>query len=173
MSHTWECALRKTYYKFRNTGTRNYGTRNTDGTAEHWRNTGTQAQAERRKTDGAIEIPQNSGTGEYQRNNGTTKQHQEILPIQNDDILSRQHKKVERLHKCSNILKLKLSSEKEDGVFFFILFIIFNHVIWSLRALVYISPSCKVSFYCTSVEVYQIILKLRCWPLVFIFYKAF
>ena len=83
--------LEKDILKTRNTGTRNYGTRNTDGTAEHWRNTGTQAQAEQRKTDGTVEIPQNSGTGEYQRNNGTTKQHQEILPIQNDDILSRQH----------------------------------------------------------------------------------
>ena len=162
MSQTWECALRKTYYK--TTGTRNYGT------AEHWRNTGTQAQAEQRKTDGTIEIPQNSGTGEYQRNNGTTPRdttNTERRPIEQTTWKNR------TFTKCSNILKLKLSSEKEDGVFFFILFIIFNHVIWSLRALVYISPSCKVSFYCTSVEVYQIILKLRCWPLVFILYKAF
>ena len=30
-----------------------------------------------------------------QQNNGTTKQHQEILPIQNDDILSRQHNKIQ------------------------------------------------------------------------------
>ena len=60
------------YFKTRNTRTRNTG-----GTlAEHWRNNGTLAS-------------QNSGTREEPRNNGTTKQHQEVLPIQNDEILSR------------------------------------------------------------------------------------
>ena len=59
-------------------GTPEHGTlaehQNTGGTPEHWRNNG---------------MPRNSGTCEEQRNNVTTKQHQEILPIQNDDILGR------------------------------------------------------------------------------------
>ena len=36
-----------------------------------------------------IGIPQNSGTCGEQQNNVTTKQHQKILPIQDDDTLSR------------------------------------------------------------------------------------
>ena len=54
---------------------------------EHRQNTGT--MAEQQNTGRTIGIPENSGTCEEQRNNVTTKQHQEILPIQNDDILSR------------------------------------------------------------------------------------
>ena len=61
-----------TYCKTRNTGTRNYGT-----------------LAEQRNTGRTIGIPRNSGTCGKQWNNVTTKQHQEILPIQNDEILSR------------------------------------------------------------------------------------
>ena len=70
------------YFKTRNTRTRNTGGtlvehwRNTGGTPEHWRNNGTLAS-------------KNSGTREQPWNNGTTKQHQEVLPIQNDEILSR------------------------------------------------------------------------------------
>ena len=54
---------------------------------EHRQNTGT--MAEQQNTGRTIGIPENSGTCEEQRNNVTTKQHQEILPIQNNDILSR------------------------------------------------------------------------------------
>ena len=43
---------------------------------------------EQRNNGGTFGIPLNSGTGEHQRNNGTTKQYREISPIQNDDILS-------------------------------------------------------------------------------------
>ena len=35
---------------------------------------------EQRNTGGIIGIPRSGGTGEEQRNNGTAKQHQEILP---------------------------------------------------------------------------------------------
>ena len=52
---------------------------------EHWRNAGT--LVEQRSTDKTIKIQ--CGTGEHQRNNGTTKQHQEILPIQNKHMLSK------------------------------------------------------------------------------------
>ena len=51
--------------------------------------------AEQQNTGRTIGIPENSGTCEEQRNNVTTKQHQEILPIQNDDILSRSHNKIQ------------------------------------------------------------------------------
>ena len=51
-------------------------------TPEHWQNI-------QPNTGRSIGIPQNSGTCEEQRNNVTTKQHQEILPIQTDDILNR------------------------------------------------------------------------------------
>ena len=51
------------------------------------RNTGT--LAEQRNTGRTIGIPRNSGRCEEQWNNLTTKQHQEILPIQNNDILNR------------------------------------------------------------------------------------
>ena len=71
----------------------------------------------------------NSGTWEEQWNNVTTKQHQEILPIQNNDILSadnvtkfktrKLYWKAEHLHKCSNFLKLKLFSLKEGQFFTF------------------------------------------------------
>ena len=44
---------------------------------------------EQSNTDGTIGIPRNSGTGEHQWNNGTTKQYQQILPILNNNILSR------------------------------------------------------------------------------------
>ena len=60
---------------------------------EHRQNTGT--MAEQQNTGRTIGIPENSGTCEEQRNNVTTKQHQEILPIQNDDILSRWHNKIQ------------------------------------------------------------------------------
>ena len=53
------------------------------GTPEH----GT--LAEQRNTGKTIGITRNSGTCEEQLNNLTTKQHQEILPKQSDDILSR------------------------------------------------------------------------------------
>ena len=43
-----------------------------------------------------IGVPQNSGTTEYQRNNRITKQHQEILPTQNDDKLSRWHNRIQK-----------------------------------------------------------------------------
>ena len=66
------------YYKTRNTRTRNYGT-----PAEH------RTLAEQPNTGRTIGIPRNSGTCGEQWNNVITKQHQEILPIQNDDILSR------------------------------------------------------------------------------------
>ena len=39
-------------------------------------------------------IPRNSRICEVQRNNVTTKQHQEILPIQTDNILNRCHNKI-------------------------------------------------------------------------------
>ena len=39
---------------------------------------------EHRNTGGSIRIPKNGETWEEQRNNGTTKKHQEVLPIQND-----------------------------------------------------------------------------------------
>ena len=81
------------YYKTRNTRTRNYRARNTGGKREHWQETGT--LAEQRNTDRTIGIPRNSGRCEEQRNNVTTKEHQEILPIQNDDTLSRQHNKTQ------------------------------------------------------------------------------
>ena len=68
--------------------------RNTDGTlAEHWWTTGT--LAEQQNTRGTIWIPWNSGTGKHPRNNGTTKQHQKILPMQNNDILSRYHNRIQ------------------------------------------------------------------------------
>ena len=51
------------------------------------RNTGTLAQLQ--NTGGTIGISQKSGTREHRHSNRTTKQHQEILPIQNDDVLSR------------------------------------------------------------------------------------
>ena len=70
-----------TYYKTRNTRTRNYGT------PEHWQNIGT--MAEQQNTGRTIGIPQNSKTCEKQRNKVTTKQHQEILKIQTGDILNR------------------------------------------------------------------------------------
>ena len=57
------------------------------GTPEQWRNTET--LEEQQNTGRTIGIPRNSGTCEEQRNNVTTKQHQEILPIQTDDILNR------------------------------------------------------------------------------------
>ena len=57
------------------------------GNTEHRQNTGT--LAEQRNTGRRIGIPWNSATCEEQRNNVTTKQHQEILPIQKDDRLSR------------------------------------------------------------------------------------
>ena len=90
----WFCrrhtSIQTTWHTIKS-GTPEHGTpvehRNTDGTPERWWNTGT--LAEQRNTGGIIGIPQNSGSGEEQRNNGTAKQHQEILPIQNDDILSR------------------------------------------------------------------------------------
>ena len=44
---------------------------------------------EHRSTGGTIGISQKSGRRKHQRNNRATKQQQEILPIQNDDILSR------------------------------------------------------------------------------------
>ena len=55
--------------------------RNTGGTPEYWRNI-------QPNTGRTIGIPRNSGTCEQQRNHVTTKQHQEILPIQTDDILN-------------------------------------------------------------------------------------
>ena len=57
------------------------------GIPDHWRNTGT--LVEQRNTGRTIGIPRNSGTCEEQQNNVITKQPQEILPIQNDNILSR------------------------------------------------------------------------------------
>ena len=57
------------------------------GTPEQWRNTET--LEEQQNTGRTIGIPRNSGTCEEQRINVTTKQHQEILLIQNDNILSR------------------------------------------------------------------------------------
>ena len=68
-------------------GTPKHGTRNTSATPEHWWNTGT--LAEQQNTGRKIGISRNSGTCEEQWNKVTTKQHQEILPIQNDVILSR------------------------------------------------------------------------------------
>ena len=56
--------------------------RNTGETPKHWRN-------RQPNTSRTIRIPRNSETLEEQQNNVTTKQHQEILPTQNDDILSR------------------------------------------------------------------------------------
>ena len=44
-------------------------------------------------------------------------------------------RKAEHLHKCSNVLKLKLFPKKEDAVFFFTLFSLFNLINWSLLAL--------------------------------------
>ena len=107
---------------------------NTDGTPEHWQNTGT--LTEQLKTSRKTGIPQKSRAGEHQRNNGTTKRHREILSVQNCDILKRQHNRIqnqkvvfmkdfygkvkpgqetfarkwelEPLHKGNNILKLKL-----------------------------------------------------------------
>ena len=55
------------------------------GTPEHWRNT-------QPNTGRTIGIPRNSGACEEQRNNATTKQHQQIVPIQTDDILNRYNK---------------------------------------------------------------------------------
>ena len=54
---------------------------------EYRQNTG--SLPEKRNTGRTIGIPWNSGTCEEQRSNVTTRQHQEILPIQNDDILRR------------------------------------------------------------------------------------
>ena len=51
------------------------------GTWEH-------GTTEQQNNGGTFGIPLNSGTGEHQRNNGTTEQYREISPIQNDDILS-------------------------------------------------------------------------------------
>ena len=59
---------------------------NTGRIPEDWRNTGTLMG--QRNTGETIGILQ-------QRNNGTKKQHQEILSIQNDDILSRSHSKIQ------------------------------------------------------------------------------
>ena len=89
------------YFKARNTGTRNNRTRNTpaeqwntgghqwntDGTPEHWRNNGTQEGQS--KYLGIAEQINTSGTTEQQ------KQHQEILPMQNNDILSRYHNRIQ------------------------------------------------------------------------------
>ena len=79
------------------------------------------------------------------------------------------------IHKCNKILKLKLSSYKEDAVFFFILFFIFIHVIWSLRALVCISPTkctmCEENVYLKvlAVQVHCNIFKISCYTrLVFV-----
>ena len=66
------------YYKTRNTGTRDMEHRISGGILMEHRNTGR-----------TIGISQKSGRREYQHSNETTKQHQEILPIQSDDILSR------------------------------------------------------------------------------------
>ena len=57
------------------------------GTPEQWRNTET--LEEQQNTGRTIGIPRNSGTCEEQRNNVTTKQHQEMLPIQAEDILNK------------------------------------------------------------------------------------
>ena len=51
---------------------------------EHRQNSGT--LAEQQNTGRTIGIPPNSGTREEQRKNVTTKQNQEILSIQNEDI---------------------------------------------------------------------------------------
>ena len=83
----WMSSCLWAYYKTRNTRTRNYGTRNNGGTPEHWWNTGT--LAEQQNTSRTIGIPQISETCKKQRNNVTIKQHQEILPIQTDNILNR------------------------------------------------------------------------------------
>ena len=69
---------------FRNTvkpETPEHGTTEDETPTEHWRNI-------QPNTGRIIGIPHNSGTLEEQRND-VTKQHQEITPIQNDDILSR------------------------------------------------------------------------------------
>ena len=52
---------------------------------EHRWNTGT--LAEQQNNGRTMGIPRNSGTCEVQGTNVTTKQHQEILPIQKDSIL--------------------------------------------------------------------------------------
>ena len=44
-------------------------------------------------------IPWNSGTWEEQRNNVTTKQHQEILPLWNEEILNRCNKSAQENEK--------------------------------------------------------------------------
>ena len=75
------------YYKTRNTRTWIYGILNIGITPEHWWNTGT--LAEKWDTGRTIGIARNSGTCEEQRSNVTAKPHQEILPIQNEDILRR------------------------------------------------------------------------------------
>ena len=54
---------------------------------EHRHNTRT--LAEKWDTGRTIGIPRNGGTCEEQRSNVTAKPHQEILPIQNEDILRR------------------------------------------------------------------------------------
>ena len=56
--------------------------------AEHRINDG--ILTEHQNSGGTIQISQKSGTIEHQHSNGTTKQHQEELPIQNDKILCRQ-----------------------------------------------------------------------------------
>ena len=55
-----------------------------DKTRSRW-NTGT--LAEQQNNGRTMGIPWNSGTCEVQGTNVTTKQHQEILPIQKDSIL--------------------------------------------------------------------------------------
>ena len=100
--------VKKAYYKTRNTRTRNYGTWNNGRTTEHWQKTrmlvehqnndrktkcwrNTETLAEQQNSAGTIGIPRNSVSWEEQQNNKITKQHQEILPIQNNNILSRWH----------------------------------------------------------------------------------
>ena len=62
--------------------------RNTGGTPEHWWDV-------QPNTGRIIGIPRNSGTREEQWNHVTTKQHQEILTMQTDVILSRQQNKIQ------------------------------------------------------------------------------
>ena len=87
----------ETYCKTRNTGTPEHRTtehgtpvehRNTGGTPEHWWDV-------QPNTGRIIGIPRNSGTREEQWNHVTTKQHQEILTMQTDVILSRQQNKIQ------------------------------------------------------------------------------
>ena len=70
-------------------GTPEHGTtehqQKTGTVAEHQQNTKTMAQL--RNTGRTIRISQKSRTRQNQWNNRTTKQHQEILPIQKDNII--------------------------------------------------------------------------------------